>query len=161
MGAAGRNWAMASGRCSPPCCPAPPKCRSPHPWACPCPAGLRASGSRPICPSVELGRRGVRAGKPKRCVSAERQVSSGGAVMLVSGVGAKGTSKMALSGGRGLGPKGATRLAGLLREAPPLLASLNLRLFLGFLRDSTQSVPARGESGERGYRLLDLDVACC
>jgi hypothetical protein len=61
------------------------------------------------------------------CVAAERQVSSGGVVELVSGVGAKGTSKMALSGGRGLGPEGATRLAGLLREAPPLLDSLDLR----------------------------------
>ncbi len=48
-------------------------------------------------------------------------------MVLVSGVGAKGTSMMALSGGRGLGPEGATRLAGLLGEAPPLLASLNLR----------------------------------
>ena len=54
-------------------------------------------------------------------------MSSRGAVEVVSGVGAKGTSKMALSGGRGLGPEGATRLAGLLREAPPLLASLDIR----------------------------------
>ncbi len=56
------------------------------------------------------------------------QVSPDGGVAVVSGVGAKGTSRMALSGGRGLGPEGAGRLAGLLREAPPpLLASLNLR----------------------------------
>ena len=54
-------------------------------------------------------------------------MSSNGAVEVISGVGAKGTSKMALSGGGGLGAAGATRLAGLLREAPPLLASLNLR----------------------------------
>ncbi len=46
-----------------------------------------------------------------------------------SGVGDKGASHMKLSSGRGLGPEGATRLAGLLREAPPpLLASLDLRL---------------------------------
>ena len=47
---------------------------------------------------------------------------------LVSGVGAKGISSVALSGGRGLGPEGAARLADLLREAPPpLLASIDLR----------------------------------
>ncbi len=51
-----------------------------------------------------------------------------GDVRIVSGVGNKGTSYMKLSGGKGLGPSGAKRLAGLLREAPPpLLASLNLR----------------------------------
>ena len=54
-------------------------------------------------------------------------MSSNGAVEVVSGVGAKGTSEMALSGGGGLGAAGATRLAGLLREAPPLLASLDIR----------------------------------
>ncbi len=51
---------------------------------------------------------------------------SNGCVKLVSGMGAKGISVMALSGGRGLGPVGATRLAGLLRNVPPLLASLDL-----------------------------------
>ncbi len=65
--------------------------------------------------------------EPWRCVAAERQVSPRGAIKLVSGVGAKGTSKMELSSGRGLGREGATRLAGLLREVPPLLASLDLR----------------------------------
>jgi hypothetical protein len=51
-----------------------------------------------------------------------------GAVRLVSGVGGKGTSYMELSGGKGLGPDGAQRLAELLREAaPPLLTSLTLR----------------------------------
>ena len=47
---------------------------------------------------------------------------------LVSNVGAKGTSYMTLSGGKGLGPDGAQRLADLLREAPTLqLASLGIR----------------------------------
>ena len=56
------------------------------------------------------------------------QVESDGDVRLVSGVGAKGTSYMTLSGGKGLGPDGAHRLAGLLRESPPpLLSSLRLR----------------------------------
>jgi hypothetical protein len=49
-------------------------------------------------------------------------------MVVVSGVGAKGTSALWLSGGQGLGPEGAGRLAGLLLEArPPLLASLDLR----------------------------------
>ena len=56
------------------------------------------------------------------------QVTSGGDVRVVSGVGDKGTSCMQLSGGKGLGPDGGQRLAGLLREAPPpLLTSLVLR----------------------------------
>ncbi len=56
------------------------------------------------------------------------QVSSSGDVRVVSGVGAKGTSKMALGNGRGLGPEGATRLAETMREAPPmLLAKLDIR----------------------------------
>ena len=56
------------------------------------------------------------------------QVRSNGDVEVVSGVGAKGTSRMTLSGGKGLGPDGAQRLADLLREdPPPLLASLELR----------------------------------
>ncbi len=47
---------------------------------------------------------------------------------LVSGMGAKGKSALALSGGWGLGPEGAQRLAGLVGEAPPpLLTSLDLR----------------------------------
>ena len=51
-----------------------------------------------------------------------------GDVRVVSGVGDKGTSRMQLSGGKGLGPDGARRLAELLLEAPPpLLASLQLR----------------------------------
>ncbi len=61
-------------------------------------------------------------------------MSPNGAVELVSGVGAKGTSKMALSGGGGLEAAGATRLAGLLREAPPLLASIDTRHACGGLR---------------------------
>ena len=44
------------------------------------------------------------------------QVSSGGDVRVVSGVGGKGISCMQLSGGTGLGPDGAQRLADLLRE---------------------------------------------
>jgi hypothetical protein len=59
--------------------------------------------------------------------AAGRQVWWDGGVRVVSGVGAKGTSRMALSGGCGLGPEEARRLAGLLREAPPMmLASLDL-----------------------------------
>ena len=46
----------------------------------------------------------------------------------MSGVGAKGTSHLDLSGGKGLGSIGAQRLADLLREAPPqLLTELDLR----------------------------------
>ena len=49
-------------------------------------------------------------------------------MLVVSGVGAKGTSYITLSGGEGLGPDGAQRLADLLRNAsPPLLVSLGLR----------------------------------
>ena len=55
-------------------------------------------------------------------------MNSGGAVEVVSGAGAKGTSRMELSGGKGLGPEGARRLAGLLREAPPpMLKVMDLR----------------------------------
>ena len=51
-----------------------------------------------------------------------------GDVLLVSGMGAKGTSRLTLSGGKGLGPIGAKRLADLLRESPaPLLVELDLR----------------------------------
>ncbi len=47
---------------------------------------------------------------------------------LVSGVGNRGTSKMELGGGKGLGPEGARRLAELLREKQPqFLTSLDLR----------------------------------
>jgi hypothetical protein len=57
-----------------------------------------------------------------------RQVSSTGIVKLESSVGDKGTSTMALSGGKGLGPDGARRLADMFCSAPPLfLASLKLR----------------------------------
>ena len=63
-----------------------------------------------------------------RAVAAVRQVSRDGVVKLVSGVGAKGTITMALSEGRGLGREGATRLAALMREAPPmLLTKLDIR----------------------------------
>jgi hypothetical protein len=56
------------------------------------------------------------------------QVSKDGDIRLVSGMGAKGTSRLTLSGGKGLGPIGAKRLADLLREAPaPLLVELDLR----------------------------------
>jgi hypothetical protein len=54
------------------------------------------------------------------------QVDSSGDVQVVSGVGAKGTSYMELSGRKGLGPDGGKRLGGLLHEAP-LLTSLDLR----------------------------------
>ena len=47
---------------------------------------------------------------------------------VVSGAGAKGTSRMTLSGGKGLGPEGAQRLAELLRKAPPpMLEAMDLR----------------------------------
>jgi hypothetical protein len=55
------------------------------------------------------------------------QVYSNGDVLVVSGVGAKGTSYMKLSGGKGLGQDGAQRLADLLQKAPPpMLATLDL-----------------------------------
>ncbi len=58
------------------------------------------------------------------------QVTSGGDMLMVSGVGAKGTSRMTLSGGKGLGPDGAQRLADLICEAPPpMLAEMDLRCF--------------------------------
>ncbi len=59
-------------------------------------------------------------------IFAHRQVSCDGRVELVIGVGSKEASHMELSGGRGLGPEGALRLAGLLHEAP-FLTSLGLR----------------------------------
>ena len=56
------------------------------------------------------------------------QVGSDGAVRVVSGAGGKGTSRMALSGGKGLGTDGAQRLADMLKKAPPpLLASIDIR----------------------------------
>ena len=56
------------------------------------------------------------------------QLKPSGDVLVVSGVGAKGASSMRLSGGKGLGPDGAQRLADLLREAPPpMLESMDLR----------------------------------
>jgi hypothetical protein len=55
-------------------------------------------------------------------------VTSGGEVLVVSGVGAKGASRMTLSGGKGLGPDGAQRLADVLQKAPPaMLAVMDLR----------------------------------
>ena len=55
-------------------------------------------------------------------------MNSDGDVEVVSGAGSKGTSRMALSGGKGLGPEGAQRLAELLREAPPpMLEAMDLR----------------------------------
>jgi hypothetical protein len=60
--------------------------------------------------------------------TAQLQVTSGGDMLVVSGVGGKGTSRMTLSGGKGLGPDGAQRLADLLCEAPPpMLAEIDLR----------------------------------
>jgi hypothetical protein len=72
------------------------------------------------------------------------QVSSSGIVelKLVSAVGDRGTSKMELSGGKGLGHEGAQRLVELLHVAPPLmLSSLNLRhdLSMCFLFTFAQS----------------------
>ncbi len=47
---------------------------------------------------------------------------------VTSGLGAKGTSYMTLSGGKGLDSDGAQRLADLLQQAPPhMLALLNIR----------------------------------
>ncbi len=58
------------------------------------------------------------------------QVTRDGAVVLVSGLRAEGTSEMALSKRRGLGPEGATRLAETMREAPPMmLAKLDIRQY--------------------------------
>ena len=55
-------------------------------------------------------------------------MSPTGAVEVVSGVGAKGTSYMSLGFRGGLGPDGAQELADLLREAPPSnLVSLDIR----------------------------------
>ena len=87
----------------------------------PCAISLRASLRR------AWGRTG------DRVRHAACQVSSGGDVKVVSGAGAKGTSWMRLSGGTGLGPDGAERLAELLREAPPpMLAALDLRHLAAF-----------------------------
>ncbi len=53
---------------------------------------------------------------------------SNGDVHVVSGVGGKGTSYLQLSGGSGLGPVGAERLAEVLKKASPLkLTELDLR----------------------------------
>jgi hypothetical protein len=58
----------------------------------------------------------------------EWQVSRDGNVRLVSGVGAKGTSVMALGYRRGLGHEGTTWLAETMREAPPrMLTKLDIR----------------------------------
>uniref|UniRef100_A0A7S0MZH7 Uncharacterized protein n=1 Tax=Cryptomonas curvata TaxID=233186 RepID=A0A7S0MZH7_9CRYP len=60
--------------------------------------------------------------------AAQLRVGPDGAVRVAIGVTDAGTSYMTLSGGKGLGPYGAGRLAVLLREAcPPLLTALNLR----------------------------------
>jgi hypothetical protein len=56
------------------------------------------------------------------------QVSPEGELAVESGTGARGTSRVTLSGGKPLGPDGARRLAELLRNAPPpLLVALDLR----------------------------------
>ena len=57
-------------------------------------------------------------------------------VLMVSGVGGKGTSRMTLSGGKALGPDGAKLLADVLsrdKALPALLTSLNLRCLHGSL----------------------------
>ncbi len=60
--------------------------------------------------------------------AARGQVTSGGNILVVIGVGAKGASRMSLSGGKGLGPDGAQRLADVLQKAPPaMLAVMDLR----------------------------------
>jgi hypothetical protein len=60
-------------------------------------------------------------------------VGSSGDVTIVSAMGAKGTSYMKLSSGKGVGPDGAHRLADLLRKAPqPLLVELVLRCLQRF-----------------------------
>jgi hypothetical protein len=47
---------------------------------------------------------------------------------VMSGEGGKGSSYMELSGGKGLGPDGALRLAELLRKAyQPMFAELEIR----------------------------------
>jgi hypothetical protein len=49
-------------------------------------------------------------------------------VTVTSGVGAKGASRLQLSGGKGLRPEGGVRLAGMLRQLTPNgLEELDLR----------------------------------
>ncbi len=63
-----------------------------------------------------------------RAAFTQWQVDPNGDMVVDSGVGAKGSSRMALSGGKGLGPTGAKRLADLLNESPPpMLTELCLR----------------------------------
>ena len=72
-------------------------------------------------------------------------MNSDGDVMLVSGVGIKGTSYMTLSGRKGLGPSGAHRLADLLvEEPPPLLCELSLRQSRPSYLSSEGSVGVKG-----------------
>ena len=67
--------------------------------------------------------------------AARGQVTSGGDILVVSGAGDKGASRMTLSGGKGLGPDGAQRLADVLQKAPPaMLAVLDLRCLVKQMR---------------------------
>ena len=120
-GAGGKTWGTGSGRCCRPSCPAPRSSRS-----VPC-------GGACVRHGLALAARG----SPLRAAGSSRadgvagdagQVGSDGAVRVVSGAGGEGTSRMALSGGKGLGTEGAQRLAELLREAPPpMLEAMDLR----------------------------------
>ncbi len=85
------------------------------------------------------------------------QVSSKGLITLVSGVGAKGTSTIQLGGGRGLGPKGATRLADTLQATKPtLLSYLDLRkpYYLRLWREIANPV----QSAENLCQLSYLEI---
>ena len=81
-------------------------------------------------------------------------------MVVDSGVGAKGSSRMALSGGKGLGPTGAKRLADLLKESPPpMLTELCLRCIYcdlqGFLQLEQEAQACRGVGiHPRSLRLL-------
>ena len=75
-------------------------------------------------------------------------------VQLVSGAGAAGTSYLPLCGGGPLGPDGARRLAGLLREArPPLLTRLDLRCcdIVESVRDAVREAARGRQAGRQMY----------
>ena len=88
-------------------------------FRCAARGGLRAAGLQAARVTRASARRAARG-----------QVTAGGDVLVVSGIGAKGTSWMTLSGGKGLGSDGAQRLADVLQKAaPPMLAVMDLGCF--------------------------------